>query len=34
MSQFHVSQIETHLRSLYESEYWDGSLDDVTNMSR
>ena len=34
MSKFHVSQIETHVRSLYEEDHWDLALDDVTNMSR
>ncbi len=34
MSQFHVSQIETHLRSIYQADYWQESLDDVSNMSR
>lgn len=34
MSQFHVSQIETHVRELYEATHWDSSLDDVANLSR
>jgi hypothetical protein len=34
VSQFHVNQIETHVRSLYEATHWDGKLDEVTNMSR
>jgi hypothetical protein len=34
MSQFHVSQIETHIRALYESSHWDSNLEDVANMSR
>ncbi|HEV2859051.1 MAG TPA: AIPR family protein [Solirubrobacterales bacterium] len=34
MSKFHVSQIETHVRSLYEQPSWDFQLDDVANMSR
>ena len=34
MSKFHVSQVETHVRSLYESEHLDADLDDVANMSR
>jgi AIPR protein len=34
MSQFHVSQIETHLRSLYEADHWLTGLDEVANMSR
>lgn len=34
MSQFHVSQIETRLRSLYQTDHWKDELDDVANMSR
>jgi hypothetical protein len=34
MSQFHVSQIETHLRSLYETDQWLANLDEVANMAR
>jgi hypothetical protein len=34
MSQFHVSQIETHLRSLYEADHWLTGIDEVANMSR
>lgn len=34
MSQFHVSQIETHVRDLYEKESWVGNLPDVANLSR
>ncbi len=34
MSQFHVSQIESHLRSLYESDHWLTGFDEVANMSR
>jgi hypothetical protein len=34
MSQFHVSQIETHVRSLYEADHWLTGIDDVANMSR
>ncbi len=34
MSKFHVSQIETHLRSLYEGTDWEPGLDDAANMSR
>jgi hypothetical protein len=34
MSQFHVDQIETHLKTLYEAQNWVPALDDVTNMSR
>jgi hypothetical protein len=34
MSQFHVSQIETRLRSLYQAGHWEEGLDDVANMSR
>ena len=34
MSKFHVSQIETHIRALYQAEHWDPELDDVNNLSR
>src|ERR1700690_714411 len=34
MSQFHVSQIETRLRSLYQGDHWRDDLDDVANLSR
>jgi hypothetical protein len=34
LSQFHVSQIETHVRGLYEATQWRRELDDVTNLSR
>lgn len=34
MSKFHVSQIETHVRGLYEANYWKPGLDDVNNLSR
>ena len=34
MSQFHVSQIETHIRGLYEAENWIEDLPDVANLSR
>lgn len=34
MSQFHVSQIETHLRSLFQETDWKDGVDDVANMSR
>lgn len=34
MSQFHVSQIETHVRTQYEAEHWRDDLDDVNNLSR
>lgn len=34
MSKFHVSQIETHVRSLYEAAEWKQGIDDVANMSR
>jgi AIPR protein len=34
MSQFHVSQIETHLRSLYEAAHWRATLDGAANLSR
>lgn len=34
MSKFHVSQIETHVRSLYEPVHWKPELDDVNNLSR
>ena len=34
MSTFHVKQIETHIRSLYEAELWTPGIDDVANLSR
>jgi AIPR protein len=34
VSQFHVSQIETHIRNRYADEYWDQTIDDVNNLSR
>jgi len=34
LSKFHVSQIETFVRSLYEAEHWDASVDEVNNLSR
>jgi hypothetical protein len=34
LSKFHVSQIETHVRSLYETSRWDQSLDEANNLSR
>lgn len=34
MSQFHVSQIETHVRAQYAAEHWCADLDDVNNLSR
>lgn len=34
MSKFHVNQIETHVRALYESTDWDSTQDDVKNLSR
>ena len=34
VSQFHVSQIETHIREHYADEYWVGTIDDVNNLSR
>ena len=34
MSRFHVSQIETHIRSLHEANRWDNSLDEANNLSR
>lgn len=34
MSQFHVSQIETHVRQQYSDAYWVDDLDDVNNLSR
>src|SRR5690606_27576138 len=33
MSQFHVNQIETHIRARY-LEHWADELDDVNNLSR
>jgi AIPR protein len=34
LSQFHVNQIETHLRSINGSDDWSGDLDDSANLSR
>lgn len=34
MSQFHVSQIETHVRERYADAHWSAGLDDVHNLSR
>ncbi|MGY1779221.1 AIPR family protein [Geodermatophilus sp. SYSU D01036] len=34
MSKFHVSQIETHVRSLYERSKWKPALDEASNLSR
>jgi hypothetical protein len=34
MSQFHVSQIETRIRDLYQASYWNPELEDVWNLSR
>lgn len=34
MSQFHVSQIETHIRSIYQEGHWSPILDVVHNLSR
>lgn len=34
MSQFHVSQIETHVREHYADGRWSDKLDDVNNLSR
>ncbi|MCS3491269.1 hypothetical protein M2368_000241 [Arthrobacter sp. JUb119] len=34
MSLFHVHQIESHLRGLYEQDHWDPKLTDVNNLSR
>ncbi|MFN2203561.1 MAG: AIPR family protein, partial [Caldilineaceae bacterium] len=34
MSQFHVSQIETHVRANYQERHWNENLDNVTNLSR
>ncbi|MFJ8886814.1 AIPR family protein [Streptomyces sp. NPDC102402] len=34
MSKFHVSQIETHVRALYEPDNWNATLDDTNNLSR
>lgn len=34
MSKFHVSQIETHIRSLYEAMLWKPGIADVANVSR
>jgi len=32
--QFHVNQIETHLRELYENNFWDTRLAEANNLSR
>ncbi len=34
MSQFHVSQIETHLRERYKESHWRDTLSEVANLSR
>lgn len=34
MSLFHVNQIETHIRSLYEADLWKSELDELNNLSR
>lgn len=34
MSKFHVSQIETHVRDLYEASHWKSDLDEPANLSR
>ena len=34
MSKFHVSQIETHVRGLYEVSHWEPGLDEPSNLSR
>lgn len=34
VSQFHVSQIETHVRSLFDQSHWKAELTDVNNLSR
>ena len=34
MSKFHVSQIETYIRNLYEADHWKAELSDVNNLSR
>lgn len=34
MSQFHVSQIETHVRAKYQEDHWKPNLDSVNNLSR
>jgi len=34
MSQFHVNQIETHVRTRYGDAHWDPKLDDAANLSR
>jgi hypothetical protein len=34
VSKFHVSQIETHVRTLHEEGNWREGLDDVNNLSR
>jgi tetrahydromethanopterin S-methyltransferase subunit A len=34
LSRFHVSQIETYVRELFESDHWIDGLEDVNNLSR
>jgi hypothetical protein len=34
VSQFHVNQIETRIRDLYQADHWVAGLDDVNNLSR
>lgn len=34
LSRFHVSQIETYVRGLYEAQYWIDDLEEVNNLSR
>lgn len=34
MSQFHVNQIETHVRARYQERHWNANLDEVANLSR
>jgi hypothetical protein len=34
LSQFHVNQIETHIRDRHEDRHWRPDLDEVTNLSR
>ena len=34
MGQFHVNQIETHVRTKYAAEHWVANLEDVNNLSR
>jgi hypothetical protein len=34
VSQFHVSQIETHVRAKYQEGHWKPNLDDINNLSR